>query len=159
MRDLILLLSLITIPFFVSGQTQFIEILPSFINSKGLDYAKYEINIAKTEYDIYGIYNLSQKEFDQIVNHPDDFEILNSTETELTGKLKVEKFFSRSFYLNGKIKSFTALIIDPNIPCEVFYELRISYDGEIEDEKFDYVDNKIEYFEVNEKAYLHVIDN
>ena len=100
MRDLTLLLSLITIPFFVSGQTQYIEVLPGLINSKGLDYAKYEINIAKTEFDIYGIYNLSQKQFDEIVNYPDDFEILNSTETELTGKLKVEKNFSRSFFRN-----------------------------------------------------------
>lgn len=159
MRDLTLLLSLITIPFFVSGQTQYIEVLPGLINSKGLDYAKYEINIAKTEFDVYGIYNLSQKQFDEIVNYPDDFEILNSTETELTGKLKVEKNFSRSFYLNGKIKSFTALIKDPNIPCEVFYELRMNYDGEIEDEIFEYVDNKIAYFEENEKAYVRYIDN
>lgn len=158
MRDLTLLLSLITIPFFVSGQTQYIEVLPGFINSKDLEYAKYEINIAKTEFDIYEIYNLSQNEYDNLVYDP-DYEIINATETELTGKLKVEKIFSRSFYLNGKIKSFTALIKDPNIPCEFFYELRMNYDGEIEDEIFEYVDNKIAYFEENEKAYVRYIDN
>ena len=158
MRDLILLLSLITIPFFVSGQTQFIEVLPGFINSKGLDYAKYEINIAKTEFDIYGIYNLSQNEYDNLVYDP-DYMIINNTETELTGKFKVEKTFGRSFYLNGKIKNFSVYIQDPNIPCDVFYELRMNYDSEIENEIFEYFDNKIEYFEENGKAYVLYIDN
>ena len=158
MRDLTLLLSLITIPFFVSGQTQYIEVLPGFINSKDLDYAKHEIDIAKTKFDIYGIYNLSQNEQFSIVSDP-DYNIINTTKTELTGKFKVEKTFGRSFYLNGKIKSFYVLIQDPNIPCDVFYELRMNYDSEIENEIFEYVDNKIEYFEENGKAYVRYTDN
>jgi len=35
----------------------------------------------------------------------------------------------------------------------------MNYDGEIEDEIFEYLDNKIAYFEENEKAYFRYIDN
>ena len=153
MRDLILLLSLITIPIFVSGQNQFIEVLPSFINNKGLDYAKEEIMLAKTKFDIHGIYNLSQNSIG--VNDT----LVGSIETESTGKFKVEKLFTRAFHLNGKTKNFMFVLIDPNIPFEVFYELNMNYDGEIENEFLSYKGKRIYYYEENEKAYVRYIEN